>query len=341
MVVDTIKFGAAGALSGVRTAQTPQFYHGVKIAVDHWNLNNSVKAEVVWGDDQAKAEIAPEIARDFLSQKVEGVVGHFSSICALKASPIYMDKNVPLILPAATNPMLTKQKNVFRMCATDEESSKLIANVSMNIITTNRIAFISDSSFYGMNHIESIYKETIKIKKVDAMVMQWKEHDDVVPLVEQILEFNPDLIIFSGRCHVAVHFMHSLKKSIREIPFVFGDDVIIKEFTDNVKNSEGNIWAVGPSPIPLNDTSIQFIAEYESIVGSKPGFYAASTYASVQLLLQSIMKNRLEKVDLLDVIAENEFETIIGNVKFDSNHELKNQPISLWNLKNEIFVPIK
>ncbi|HFK1428862.1 branched-chain amino acid ABC transporter substrate-binding protein [Bacillus paranthracis] len=341
MVVDAIKFGAAGALSGVRTAQTPQFYHGVKIAVDHWNLSNSVKAEVVWGDDQAKAEIAPEIALDFLSQKVEGVVGHFSSICALKASPIYMDKNVPLILPAATNPMLTKQKNVFRMCATDEESSKLIANVSMNIITTNRIAFISDSSFYGMNHIESIYEETIKIKKVDAMVMQWKEHDDVVPLVEQILEFNPDLIIFSGRCHVAVHFMHSLKKSIREIPFVFGDDVIIKEFTDNVKNSEGNIWAVGPSPIPLNDTSIQFIAEYESIVGSKPGFYAASTYASVQLLLQSIMKNRLEKVDLLNVIAENEFETIIGNVKFDSNHELKNQPISLWNLKNEIFIPIK
>ncbi|MEK5251460.1 branched-chain amino acid ABC transporter substrate-binding protein [Bacillus sp. FSL R9-9530] len=341
MVVDAIKFGAAGALSGIRTAQTPQFYNGVKIAVDHWNLNNSVKAEVVWGDDQAKAEIAPEVARDFLSQKVEGVVGHFSSICALKASPIYMEKNVPLILPAATNSMLTKQKNVFRMCATDDESSKLIANVAINIIKANRIAFISDSSFYGMNHIESIYKETIKIKKIDAMVMHWKEHNDVITLVEQILGFNPNLIIFSGRCHDAVHFMNSFRKNMREMSFVFGDDVIVKEFTDNVNSTEGNIWAVGPSPIPLNDTSIQFIAEYESIVGSRPGFYAASTYASVQLLLQSIMKNRLENVDLLDVIAENEFETIIGNVKFDSNHELKNQPISLWSLKNEIFVPIK
>ncbi|WP_179874307.1 branched-chain amino acid ABC transporter substrate-binding protein [Bacillus wiedmannii] len=341
MVVDAIKFGAAGALSGIRTAQTPQFYNGVKIAVDHWNLNNSVKAEVVWGDDQAKAKIAPEVARDFLSQKVEGVVGHFSSICALKASTIYMEKNVPLILPAATNSMLTKQKNVFRMCATDDESSKLIANVSINIIKANRIAFISDSSFYGMNHIESIYKETIKIKKIDAMVMHWKEHNDVITLVEQILGFNPNLIIFSGRCHDAVHFMNSFRKNMREMSFVFGDDVIVKEFTDNVNSTEGNIWAVGPAPIPLNDISIQFIDEYESIVGSKPGFYAASTYASVQLLLQSIMKNRLENVDLLDVIAGNEFETIIGNVKFDSNHELKNQPISLWNLKSEIFVPIK
>ncbi|MFB5663696.1 branched-chain amino acid ABC transporter substrate-binding protein [Alteribacillus sp. HJP-4] len=342
MSKNQIKIGASAALkkiNGPLTPLTPQFYYGAKLAVDNWNKYHALKAKIVWSDDEASKEKALRAAEHLANQEVKGVVGHFSSECALNAAPIYMDKGIPLLLPAATNPSLTEFKNVFRLCSRDDQTSPLILDQSINYLQANRIALIDDKSYYGLNHIGYIENDIVNLnnRNIKTIKLTWEANSKDQGLIQKLLSFSPELIIFSGRFHIAVEFTNTIRNILPNIPIIFGDDVIVKDYADSLNCTPDNIWAVGPPSIPENSNAKQFINEYEEIVGLKPGFYAASTYAAVEVLLQSINNADNLDQDLLTVINENSFSTILGKIKFTKNGEMLNAPLSLWKLEGQKF----
>lgn len=70
--------------------------------------------------DGARGDRAEAVAQGFVAARVDVVVGHFASAAAARAAPVYAAAGVPLLLPAATAPALTRHANVFRLCAHDD-----------------------------------------------------------------------------------------------------------------------------------------------------------------------------------------------------------------------------
>ncbi|WKB36105.1 ABC transporter substrate-binding protein [Terrilactibacillus sp. S3-3] len=235
------------------------------MAIDVWNEDHVQKADLIWADDMADQEKATSAAEYLIKHNVEGVVGHFSSICALNAAPIYLEKNIPLILPAATtSPGLTSLKNVFRLCAMDNQSAVLISEIALRKIKSQRILLVNDGSYYGFHHVKGIYDEIKRRanEEIEILIQKWKKKKDQ-NLIECMLNFNPDLVVFSGRCHVAIDFSKGTHEIFSKIPVIFGDDVIVKEYLDNVNFPLGWIWAVGPPPLTEYSGALDFIEKYK------------------------------------------------------------------------------
>ncbi|KER04188.1 ABC transporter substrate-binding protein [Photorhabdus temperata] len=98
-------------------------------------------------DDGREARQAEKAAREAISAGSHAVVGHFSSITALAASPLYEASELPFIAPGSSHPDLCRQKrNTLRFFGRDDEQLRcLIAGCSVD----ERVLILAQRHNYG------------------------------------------------------------------------------------------------------------------------------------------------------------------------------------------------
>ena len=76
---DTIKLGAAGAISGEIGKYGIPIFRAAEMVVKDRNANGGIlgkKIELITKDDKCKKELAPKIAKKLVSEGVHMVMGH-------------------------------------------------------------------------------------------------------------------------------------------------------------------------------------------------------------------------------------------------------------------------
>ena len=75
-----------------------------------------------------------------------------------------------------------------------------------------------------------------------------------------------------------------------------------------------------------------YIAAHQKIVGKHPDYWAsATTYASLQVLEQAIEGvGSTDRKAVVDYIKENNFKTVIGDVKFKNQNEERYWTVGQW-----------
>lgn len=106
-----LSIGIAGPLTGPRAAYGALLRAAVDRA-EPW-------FEPVLADDRAEVAQAETVARAFIANGVDAVVGHFNSDCARAAGALYRQAGVPFLMPASTADDLTGTTDGIRICAAD------------------------------------------------------------------------------------------------------------------------------------------------------------------------------------------------------------------------------
>ncbi|MBH8608761.1 ABC transporter substrate-binding protein [Thermoactinomyces sp. CICC 10521] len=327
-----IRLGFAGALSGERTAQTSQFVIGGELAVEHLQHRYSQKIIVNWKDDMARADRAIEVAHHFVKQRVDGVVGHFSSECALAAANIYRQHGIPLIAPASTHPLLSDYSNVFRLSHNDDTVCYYLASWLLKKVPLSSLLLVRDESLYSHEYITRLkfYLSTLTANTVDVFYFN-PYSETKLPLTTK------QTIFFCGRTHRAIQLINLLEVEEKKVDVYFSDDAYNQEFLDNV--SYPNIHVISSGPIPKTERTHKFHHDYELRAQGKPGFFAAAMYAGVEIIVQAFHEKVKTSSDLIHLIKTKKWPTLLGEVKFTTTGDFPHQNIGIWKIENKKFVP--
>ena len=79
---------------------------------------------------------------------------------------------------------------------------------------------------------------------------------------------------------------------------------------------------MGPGGVNVDDARFQEYAKaHEAVTGAKPDFWAsATTYASLEILEQSIEAVGLDRKAVADHLRTGTFDTVLGPISFDENN---------------------
>ncbi|MEM6532975.1 MAG: ABC transporter substrate-binding protein [Myxococcota bacterium] len=78
-------------------------------------------------DDENKSERAVAVAQDISASSVLGVIGHRIDTTSLAASPVYEEREVPVITPSAVHPDLTRKNKWYFRTTVDSQQQVLYA----------------------------------------------------------------------------------------------------------------------------------------------------------------------------------------------------------------------
>src|ERR1700721_683156 len=101
-----VTIGVAGPITGANASFGAQLTQGVAQAAEDFNKSGGIlgqKIAIVTGDDVSDPKQGVSVANKFVGDGVHFVVGHFNSGVTITASEVYVEKDVLIITPSATN----------------------------------------------------------------------------------------------------------------------------------------------------------------------------------------------------------------------------------------------
>lgn len=209
-------------------AQGYDLYQGVQHALRTPALKSLLdKVGVVFIDDGGNPRCAAEIA-DILRQRPEliGVVGHSTTACTIAALPSYKKANIPVLIPAATNPALLAghERHAFRLPSNDDVQALVIADMVVKQLKARSVFIIWDATAEAEQYSEYI-KNQVQHLLTDASELGVTR--DQMPIIEgsypislnplnysylfrRIVSSDADIVIFAGYGSLAREFLLGL-----------------------------------------------------------------------------------------------------------------------------------
>ena len=349
---DEVVIGIVAPLTGDQAYIGAGVRQGALMAVEDANVRGPVfgdaKLKFEALDDQHNPTQAVLAANKLIANPdVMGVVGHFNSSCTKAASSIYHEGRVTQIMPASTNPEISRQgfDTFFRVCATDDVQAPAAASFVREELKVERIVILDDQTTYGRGLADEFEK---KFKALGGTVVR---HDgitqgekDYMPLLTRIKSVKPELIFFGGIYPELSLLIKQSKKVGLNAVWVGGDgiyDMTLIQLTgpELAEGIYATMLGVDPHTVP---GAKDFVTRYEARYG-EIGSFSAYGYDAANVLIEAV--RRAGKKDREAVLAEmrkmKDFPGILGPVNFDERGDAIGKSVGIFKVENGKFKFIK
>lgn len=288
----TLKVAVVAPFSGPKSVIGIELKRGAEMAVA--SRIESFRAaghylSLVTLDDQANPTRAGYIGNALKVQpNILGMVGALNSGVTGALGDQLAHNPVALISPTSTNNTLTAKGWHFfsRVVAPDKIQAKAVAAYILPL-KPQRMFVVSDNTTYGNGLSENVQRE-LKASGFRSMEYAGGSTDnELASLVQRVARSQPDLLYFGGTDVVAAKFLNALRAAGLTVPFIAGDGIYSKAFTDAVgKNAAGVVFT---SPYPLAESlNPAFFQAYKAKYGAVPNPRAAFAYDAMNILLDAI-----------------------------------------------------
>lgn len=355
-----VTLGAAVQLTGA-LANTGRYYRdGYQFAVDRINQKGGItvggqktKLALRLLDNQSDVNLGVRQYVQLLTQdKVNFLLGPFSSNDALDDSSVAEKYQVPMVQGGGASSQIFSRgyKYVFGTLppANDyfESTIKMMKQLQP---APKTVALVSADDSFDV----SVAKGTRQLCAANGLEIvvdkQYPENNaEFSSILSLIKAKHPDVILWSGHESQALNFVRQ-SKSLGVSPkglYAFTVGVPTADFRAALgKDAE---WAFGmtpwlPSPSLKDDwfgDAEQFAKEYQQRFGYAPDYHAASAVADVEVYAKAIAAaGSLEPAKVRDAIAQVDFESLYGHVKFGANGQIA-LPQTVIQIENGKVVPI-
>ena len=336
---DYFKIGVITELSGDNAYGGNLTRRGYESWMEEANKNGGVeidgkkyKVEMVYADAQSKPEVgADAVERMITKEKVDFILGPYSSGVTLAVAPIVEKYRIPMITGSAESPMIWLQK--FKYTFGTIPAVNLTASYPIRTLDNKGAKSIA---IIGMN--DAFSKATAETFKATAeeVGMEILKYDivpagtDFTPLLSAIKELNPDIVGIAG--HEKEH-MEVIKasKSLDFIPqtFVMHYGVTNPDFVNNLgKDADyvfgASVWTKDSGfQDPIFGTTEDYAEAYKTRWGDYPDYTAAGCTTAGVVFHEAIQKAKVtpplddkEKDALVKALEEISVETLYGKVEF-------------------------
>jgi branched-chain amino acid transport system substrate-binding protein len=338
----TYKIGFQGALSGDNQQLGINEINAVELAVKQANDKGDLpfKLEVVKSDDGGTPDKAPAAASALLQDtSIVGVVGPIFSGPTKAVAKTYGDAGMALISPSATNPTLTSSGFTTFHRIVPPDSVEGVEAADWLAKKAKKVFVIDDTSEYGKG-AGDVVREELK-KKGIALQNQSvpASTQDYGAVAQAVASSGAQAMFYGGYDAQAALLAKALQSAGFKGIAVGGNGVKSSVFTKN-SGAAGDGWyfSCGCLDATVAPQAKDFTAAYKAAYNTDPSTYSPEAYDATNAMIQAIKdaqsKGKVTRQSVEQAVNALDYKGITTTVKFQSNGEVEQQVINLYQQKS-------
>jgi branched-chain amino acid transport system substrate-binding protein len=312
------------------------------------------RVEMVVYDDRSDPKEAVDVANRIVSDPtIVAVVGHFNSGCSIPASAVYGRAHMPMISPAASNPKLTQQqldpswrypKVVFRVNTTDDVQGPFAAEFAVKKLHTRRACIVNDKTAYGEGVAGEFRK---RFESVGGLTLSFDgisvADKDFHALLTRLRDLDPQIVYFGGDFAGGGLLVRQARDVGIQAPFLLSEASYDPEFLRIAgPAAEGAYITFLGRPAALLPSARAFINAYHArYPGEELKAYDGYGYEAMNILLATLGKVGPNREKVLAALPATDYKGVLGETRFDEKGDTTNHLITLFQVKNGKFAPLK
>jgi branched-chain amino acid transport system substrate-binding protein len=322
-----IKIGVPAPLSGDSASAGQDIVAAAKVAASEINDAGGIngrKIEIVAEDDACSAQQGAQAAQKLVNSGVVAVAGGYCSGAAVPAAPIFGRSNIPFVLDASTNPVLTDDGagKVFRTCGRDDRQGQFAAKFIADVLKAKRVAVLHDNTTYAKGLADAAAASLrqgggVEVSYLDALTAGQADYTSVLTTIAGT---KPDVLYFTGYFAEAGLLMKQHKQLGLTFQLMGGDATTEASALRTAgAAAEGYIATTAPLPNAL-PSAADFVARYKAQNnGAEPGPFSVYEYDAVKVVAKAIEQGGSSKGE--DIIKAlhglKDHQGITGPIAFD------------------------
>ena len=346
-----VKIGVAAPLTGPQSHYGKGIENAVRMAVEEANASGleiggkKIKFEVLAEDDQADPKTATSVAQKLVDAKINGVVGHMNSGAGIPASKIYMEASIPQISASMTAVAYTAQgyPTTYRVMANDAQQGKVLGEYATQKWGAKKVVLIDDRTAYGQGLADEVEK-AVKAGggEITAREFTNDKAQDFNAILTSAKGKKPDLIFFGGMDPQGGPMVRQLKDLGMASKYLGGDGIYSPKFIELAgKSAEGSKASSPGLPLEKMPGGAEFKKKYEAKYGQIQ-LYEPFAYDAANILIDAMKRaGSTEPNKYLPEMSKTNYTGVIGTVSFDEKGDIKNGPVSVYEVKDGKWVAIE
>lgn len=338
---DYFKVGVITSLSGSEVYGGNVTKYGYELWADAVNKKGGIKigdksyqVKLVYADDQSDPTAGANAAeRMITSEKVDFILGPYTSGVTMAVAPILEKYRVPMITGSAESPLIWKQKFTYTfgaIPAVDLTGSAPLDTLSKLSNPPKTIAIIGVNDTFSKAVAEafkaSAEKNGMTVVKYDVV----PAGTDFTPLISAIKQLNPDILAVGG--HETEH-MQIIKasKTLGFMPkaFVMHYGITTPDFIKNLGKDSDYVYgaAVWTPDLKLQDdlfgTAQDYVKASQEKFNAIPDYTQAGCSATGEAFAAALAKigakpplSDDQRTQLVKAIEQVDIKTFYGPIKF-------------------------
>lgn len=343
-----VKVGHAAPLTGPQAHLGKDNENGVRLAIDELNAKGfevggkKVHFELLSEDDQADPRVATTVAKKFVDDGVNVIIGHLNSGTTIPSSRIYNEAGIVEVSPSATNPKYTQQgyKGAFRVMANDVQQGRALGEFAVKDMGAKKIAIIDDRTAYGQGLADEFEKAVVA--NGGTVIVREFTNDkasDFTAILTKIKGQAPDLLFYGGMDGQGAPMAKQMKTLGLTAKFLGGDGIHTAEFMKLAGAAAEGVTASLPG-VPLEsmphgpDFKQRFEAKYGVIQ-----LYSPYCYDAMMVIAEAMKRaGSVESAKFLPELAKTNHDGVTANITFDDKGDLKGGAITVYRVEKGQWV---
>jgi len=351
LAADTIKFAAAGPMTGPSGETGQRMRAGIELAAKEINESGGIAGKQVaidFYDDEGKPEGAASVAQKIASDPdVFAVIGHINSSASMAALPIYKRAGLTEISGNSSSWKLTHlgYANFFRVIIDDFAQAPVVVDQAVQKGGRKRLAIIYENSDYGKGVFDAASKEAKKlgVEIVDAETYTAGVDRDFSAQLTKIKAANPDALIIGGQYGEGGPILSQAYRL-----GLTSDGKVLKLGFDGLRQdalidlagkeaAEGLLIFASFNSLSDAPLTTAFREKTMKLFGHPPTEQEAHNYDVVHVLKAAI-ESGATKETLPDVLRKTSVEGVSGHLQFDANGDPVGKKMFIFTVKDGKFV---
>ncbi len=345
-----IKIGFGAPTTGDQAYAGQSFANGAIMRVDEINAAGGVlgrKLQLDLLDDQADPKQGTVVAQRFADDPaVMIVIAHYNSGVTIPTMPIYNKARLAQ-LTVSSNPSIVQQgfDTVFRIGPNDNTQGGVAAKYAAQTLNLKKVVVIHDKQAFGQGVAEEFAKQ---FKGFGGTVTSINgiTHGatDFSAVVTKIKSENPDSIYFGGTEVDGGLLLKQIRAQGMKQPFFSDDGLYDPGFIKTAGSdiAEGSYITFELPPYDSTPALKDFATKYKAKFGQDPGGWSGRGYDAVNIAVAGIKAaGKADRNAIVTALHSTTLDTMYGPVAWESNGELKNAPVYMFQVKNGQFVMLK
>jgi len=345
---DEIRIGVISPFSGDGAVYGESLKRGVsvaleEIAVKHPELGNRIK--LIYEDDQLNSTYAANAINKLIKiDKVQVIIGAFTSNTTLAIAPIAEKNKVVLITPTATNYKIRNAGDyIFRVCPSDDQQGEILAKYAIDNLSAKTASILYMNTDYGFGLKEAFSEIFTDLGGSIILEDGFEQNEtDFRTVATKIKSANPDVLFMPSNWQEATNAVNQIHAIGYTPQIICTDGTFEPKFIELTNgNSEGIIlstmaWGVGES----KKLAEVFKNQYKNKYNEDPGSYAALCYDAMKVVGKVLEGGARSSDEVREALYDLDYLGATGHNKFDSSGEV-NKSFDLYVISHNKFTLIE
>ncbi len=292
-------------------------------------------------DDSCTATGGAEAARRFVAARVQAVVGFLCGEAIEAAMPILKQAGIPAIAVGVRTDSLTDGRMgtgwpVYRLGPRADGEREAAGRLLTRLWERELFAIVDDGTIYGRELSESVRlaAEQAGLKPVFIDTFR-AQADNQIGLIGRLKRAGATHV-FAGGDSGDIAVMGRDAAAL-EADLVIAAGETLRAPPGDVPLAVGTLMIAPPAYTQTSDPAAAAAFAGRGILVQG---YVLPTYAAIEVARQAVADLASPEAPLADDLADRDFSTVIGTVRFDGKGDLSENPYGVFRFDGSAFVPV-